>query len=460
MRMVSLTRIGFIIPAISAALLALAFSGWPLLAWIALIPIFVWLKQQDRLIDMALGGLAWGAVLHGITCFWLFSLYPLTWMGLSLVQSAAVAGGAWLLLVTMGSFLGALLFTGMGYLLKRGWWAVLIPMFWVLLFRLYEANPFWIPWPLLAYSQHDVPLLRQLAGVTGTAESITAILVAYSLAWAYCNRRWQALSLLLPLGMILVPGPTPMALPRPIAVYQGNLDIGQIRSADAAVLASQIGYLNPLTQTAFQPGTLLVLPEEGIVPGWVDEAHPTSNPAMAQLQHLAKRQKISILTGLSSQTPNGRYNTLAAISGNTVQYYHKRHLVPFGEAVPVLPAASVSALLESLGAPYQFLFKAGDANQVLSQPLRMGGLVCFDLIYADLAPQDVQLLVNSSNLGWFHNNKQMAEHFLAIGQLRAAENKTPLVIAANTGISAVIDANGRVLARTSVGQRAHLAPPY
>jgi apolipoprotein N-acyltransferase len=62
--------------------------------------------------------------------------------------------------------------------------------------------------------------------------------------------------------------------------------------------------------------------------------------------------------------------------------------------------------------------------------------------------QGADLLINSSNLGWFHQNPLLEAQFLAIGQLRAAETHLPLVISSNTGISAIISNQGELLQQT------------
>jgi apolipoprotein N-acyltransferase len=96
-------------------------------------------------------------------------------------------------------------------------------------------------------------------------------------------------------------------------------------------------------------------------------------------------------------------------------------------------------------------------------PARLGGLICFELIYPELAARHRErgatLLVNSSNLGWFHGNRLLWRQFLAIGQIRAAENRMPLVISANTGVSALISSRGRILQQSASDERGVLLMP-
>ena len=191
---------------------------------------------------------------------------------------------------------------------------VIVPMLWVIGWQVYEFNPFWIPWAVFSYTQHDVWLMRWLAGLSGSGELVTLLILFYNLFWALWGFPHKKLAIkeltliaILPVLLIfsqLVPAPSQSstAFPLPIHVVQGNLDIGHIRSETQAVDSARKAYLKPLSGQRYKPGTLLVLPEEGSLPGWVDERHPLDNPQMAAWMTLARQKRIHILTGLSSQT--------------------------------------------------------------------------------------------------------------------------------------------------------------
>ena len=67
-------------------------------------------------------------------------------------------------------------------------------------------------------------------------------------------------------------------------------------------------------------------------------------------------------------------------------------------------------------------------------------------------------MINSSNLGWFHGNRQLDMQFIAIAQLRAAETGLPIVVASNTGTSVLLSPKGYILAHTRLGEAAILTP--
>jgi apolipoprotein N-acyltransferase len=141
-----------------------------------------------------------------------------------------------------------------------------------------------------------------------------------------------------------------------------------------------------------------------------------------------------------------------------VQFYHKRKLVPFGEFTPYGMGVPLQKLLEQWQVDYNAPFASGThANLLHVGKVAVGSLVCFELVDANpltggfaggYKRHGAKLLLNASNLGWFHQNWLMEAQFLAIGRLRAAENRLPLVIASNTGISAIISPDGQIITKT------------
>lgn len=153
------------------------------------------------------------------------------------------------------------------------------------------------------------------------------------------------------------------------------------------------------------------------------------------------------------------FNSLAVIdpTGEPVATYDKHHLVPFGEYVPWLsPLADTpgwewlttftgSALLGYTPGPGPALLDLGPAGRALP-------LICYEAVFARHLrgtdrPDWVMQLTNDA---WFGQHSGPFQH-LALARLRAVEQGLPLVRAANTGVSAVIDARGRVVAALGLG---------
>jgi len=139
--------------------------------------------------------------------------------------------------------------------------------------------------------------------------------------------------------------------------------------------------------------------------------------------------------------------------GAVLALYDKVHLVPFGEFLPF------QRLLENLG--FNQLTKvtggliAGEARQPMATPRAPPALplLCYEVIFPDelgIREKRPGWMINLTNDGWFGNSSGPYQHF-AQARLRAIEQGLPLVRAANTGISAVIDPVGRVVASLALG---------
>jgi apolipoprotein N-acyltransferase len=479
-----------------AGLAAPGFDLWPL-AWIAWIPIFFWLPATRTVSSAFWRGLTVGAGYHAVYLCWYWGLHPLTWIGFTPEQSLAVSGGAWLLAFGWGA-----LFTGLTLAAAR-WISphlnavgriLVFPLLWWAGFQLFRHTDFGVPWALLEYTQVRLPAIRLLAaglsqcplGSWGGGGSWVAVLIiAHNVVWAEWFRQhpqgrllsmatWIPATLgiaLLLIGLTSVRDTTQptQTRPVPITLVQGNLPIDVIRSADRSRSAAVSAYWQVLQQLPIEPGSLIILPEEGAMPDTLALDAPENSPSYRALATLAAQHQSPILAGTISQSdlPPRRplYNTLILIppqESQLPQLYHKRRLVPFGETTPYVDAQWLTATLQQLGVDYSTPFQPGEIHSVLSvqnQRLRIGGLVCFELIYPELAreyqEQGANMLVNVSNLGWFHGNRWLEQQFLAIGQMRAAETGLPLAISTNTGVSALIDGSGRFL-QVSESQRAQI----
>ncbi len=465
------------------ALGAPGFGLW-MLPWLALIPLLLWVDRQTDLKTIFWGGLLWGFGYHGLFCLWFFDLHPLTWLGFDEISSRLVTLAGWLLIAVEGGLLGGGLMLGYRKL-TQGWQRlVLFPILWVFAFSMLNWTPLALPWALLEYTQAPLWPMRWLAGII-SGSGLTLLLVFHNVFWAqWLSTRgaWQpgkamvsALPALLAPGLVgllalwpfpVKPGPWPM----PVAVIQANLPIEIIRSASLNREIIGPDYLDPPRKVDFPPGTLLVYPEEGVVSGWVPMETPLENPIMAQLQQLSDNKQLLIAVGVSAvDAKERRYNAIALLQPKreslqeaSVQFYRKRRLVPFGEYTPYGLNAPLTQLLNALKIDYSTPYQSGDTAPLLDVgATKVGGLVCFELI--DSAPlfggfarqyghQGAQLLINTSNMGWFHQNPLLEAQFLAIGQIRAAETGLPLVMSSNTGISAILSSHGDILIQTRPDQ--------
>lgn len=157
--------------------------------------------------------------------------------------------------------------------------------------------------------------------------------------------------------------------------------------------------------------------------------------------------------------------------GRLAAAYDKIHLVPFGEYLPL------QATLEAIGLEQLSRLRGGFQAGPSPRPLLrlpglppLGPLVCYEAIFPAAVVQGAQrpaALLNITNDGWFGDTTGPRQH-LHQARVRAVEEGLPLIRAANNGISAVIDAQGRVLARLDLDRAGvidaalppALAPPF
>jgi apolipoprotein N-acyltransferase len=162
----------------------------------------------------------------------------------------------------------------------------------------------------------------------------------------------------------------------------------------------------------------------------------------------AKKHNGDILIGVPENMQNGDYyNSVISFGTSPVQRYSKSHLVPFGEYIPL--RSVLGGIVAVLAIPLQD-FARGAQTQ---QPLAVAGQrVAVDVCYEDAFGEEIirqlpqaTLLVNVSNVAWFGRSIAPRQH-LQISQARALETGRYMLRATNTGITAVIDARGRVVA--------------
>lgn len=343
----------------------------------------------------------------------------------------------------------------------RGGWLAL-PALWLLS----ECARGWVltgfPWLSLGYAVSDSLLARwaPVVGVHGISAllvlSACALLRLFDRAVATPQRAGYAVIALLPLCAAWVL-PAASSWTRPsgasmsVAIVQGN--VPQDEKWVAELIRPAIERYLRMTETVM--GTELIVWPEVALAGSYERLNA---PVLAPLAARAQVAGSTVLAGLiiGKEQGRGHYNGLQALGVGHGRYY-KRHLVPFGEYFPIPDA--LRPLMDLIGTPYDDLLSGpSEQSPIQVGNNRLGLSICFEDVFGremrhGVPEQDV--LVNLTNDAWFEGSVAPQQH-LQIARLRALELGRGLLRAANTGISAIIDADGRVVDQLDWGQTAVL----
>jgi apolipoprotein N-acyltransferase len=236
----------------------------------------------------------------------------------------------------------------------------------------------------------------------------------------------------------------PVGVPLKVALIQGNIDQGI--KWDPGFMEETLSIYERLSRRATAAGVDLVVWPESAAPFFFQEPGLPSDRIIA----LAREIHAPLIFGSPAFDDNAlrrRYFNsafLVSSSGEVLGRSDKIHLVPFGEYVPLAKMLPfVHKLVEGVGD-----FSSGDSIATLDIGKgKVGVLVCFEGIFPELSRGYVsagaQLLINITNDGWYGRSSAPYQH-LSMSVFRAVENGVPLVRAANTGISAIIDGKGHV----------------
>jgi len=323
--------------------------------------------------------------------------------------------------------------------------ALVMPALWTLAEWLRATLFTGFPWLSLGTAAIDTPLagFAPLGGVYAVS-FVTA--AAAGLLWcvALGQARWAAAAAFAVLGVAgaglrSVEWTVPAGAPLEVSLVQGN--VPQDLKFDPARYARTLETHARLAEAS--RARLIVLPETAM-PRMLDSVDPAY---LERLDAAAKRNGGDLLLGAPTRAASGAYyNSVVSFGVSPRQLYHKVHLVPFGEFVP----PGFGWIVRVLSVPLAD-FSRGAAVQ---RPLQVAGQrvaanVCYEDAYGnELIRQlpEATLLVNVSNVAWFGDSLAPAQH-LQIARARALETGRMHLTATNTGITAVVGRDGRVLAQ-------------
>ncbi|TNF76058.1 MAG: apolipoprotein N-acyltransferase [Acidobacteria bacterium] len=420
--------------------------------WMALVPLFLLLGAGRR-------QAVWLAYVHGVA-FWLTSM---SWIAPTMETYGQLP--SWLAVVMwilLGLYLGT--FTGVfGWLgeplWRRGGWPALagLPALWVAVEWLrahYLMNGF--PWNLAAYAWTEMPGALPLAAWSGAyGVSFVLAIANVAIALMLVHRHWRTgvvsllgcFLLLAAAGRFGTDAHEPRVPGLPVRLLQPN--ITNLVTWDEELVRQNYSRVLEMSRKACDlPGALVVWPESA--------AWPFSYDRDARLREDLETLVAAgcpILFNSTTEKEGFFYNSVLLLGPKGLAgRYHKRHLVPFGEYVPMgrwVPF--LDKLARNAGN-----FRPG--RELLLLPWRqelLGAAVCFEVVFpfevADAVQQGATLLVTVTNDAWYGDTAAPWQHYRA-ARFRAAESRRYLMRAAITGVSALIAPDGSVVSELGVGE--------
>jgi apolipoprotein N-acyltransferase len=480
-----------------------SFGLWAL-AWFGLVPLMVLVRGARTKFEAIFVGWAFGTGYHLVGLSWYLGLYPLHWLGLEDLFGIQLAAVVWLI----ESLHEALLFAAFAWLIyclpmragfvpaiKRPYFPYILslPLIWVFIQWVIGNSEFFLALPVneLAYSQYTNLSFLQISKYGGAQlldfiivlanTAIAALLLDFSnLARSYGNRIDQfsarigptidgaivaiALNALFFLGGAQLQDIEEAAridneqnpklqLPNvPIAIVQPSISVEEerLKTTSPAEISKRVADLST------GHGAAMIFYSEGLL----TDPQLNNGLLMDRLRQLSGQEKKEIIVGSVENFENHRVNTARLITFQPTKelVYIKQRLVPFGEFAPLGSfGQDISSKIERHAKSPSEKFLPGNKAHLLQTLFgKIGASIGLEVIYPHLISSEVRqganLLVNISNLGWFHASS-LTKELIAAGAIRAVENGRYLVIASNTGISAVIDPGGVVKSQSLAGKR-------
>jgi apolipoprotein N-acyltransferase len=407
---------------------------------------------------------AWLGFLYGLAFF----VPLLHWTGVY------VGAGPWLILAGGEAAFCA----GLGAVLARVQRLPAAPVWiaaaWVLEEALRDRMPFGgFPWGRWAFSQSDSPL-REFAALAGaplvtfaaafaggaifTAVRALAATSAPAAAKARVVAAGTAAVAAVPLSGLLVGAVvSPDESSGPglrVAVVQGSVPDRGLAFEDRARQVLDDHVRQTMRLAAQVRAGRVPQPDLVLWPENSSDVDPLRDPtAAAQISTATRTIGAPVLVGAILQGPGPHHRRNAGIlwspSTGPGAMYIKRHPVPFGEYMPL---RSIAEAVSSAAKLVTQDMVAGSGNGLLrGGPVPVGDVICFEVAYDDLVRSSVaagaQLLVVQTNNATFGHTSETYQQ-LAMSRLRAVETGRTVVQAATTGVSAIINADGDIVAQS------------
>ena len=316
------------------------------------------------------------------------------------------------------------------------------------------------PWNPIGFAVMPVPLFMQSVAVVGVVGMNVLAVFVFAVPALLADRRnlrlGAALAALLVaahagFGYYRLSRPTvPTDKTINVRIVQPNIDLSE--KWDGRVRDRIFATMLELSREAPKPGAkkpeLIVWPETSVP--FLFTERPDALVALGEVLDEGQMLMAGVVReeGGSGSDPL-YYNSVVSINdkGEIVDALDKVHLVPFGEYIPFADLAARVGLTQLVAGPMNFVAGANRHPLALPGGLKATAFICYEIIFPGMVAVDAassQIIVNVTNDAWFGDTPGPYQHFRQ-SQIRAVENGLPVLRAANTGISGIIDPSGRVV---------------
>ena len=473
-----------VVASFSSVLIALGAppGGWLLGHWIGFVPLLVLVRRP--------GVTPWQAAVMGLVGGMGIGLVGFPWIAELLTRFAGVPGAVGVLGCVLFAFWMAIPYSLWALGLRLGPFVGAGSYVWpvVLFVALQWGWPTLFPYtPLIGFAES--PAWMQLAEWGGVS-LLEAVVVAWGVAAARALTRPTLRAAGWDLGFVL--------LVPPLMLAYGTARMRALDAAAEGAPSLRVGIVQPnipvrdmtpsqrlvrlressarLSEAGAQ---LIVWPEAGSFPYRV--SRPFVHDRVLGEPRPMRAPPGAPRLGAGSRTPGARYGYnsayLLSAGGAVLGRYDKVNRVPFGEAVPVVDPDWLTdridgiAHLEAGAGPARFVLPGETPGSGPGHPqglASLGPLICYEDIIPEFARRvagqqgGIELFVNLTVDAWYGDTAEPWEH-LALAQFRSVEHRIPLVRSTSTGVSAVVDYNGRRVAhiplRPVEADTAHRYPP-
>ncbi len=367
-----------------------------------------------------------------------------------------------LLSVYLGSYTAVFGCLGARLWRRAGWIALAgLPALWVALETIRARLLSGFPWNLAGYAAAETPgalAASSWVGVYGLSFLLVLSNVAVALVVARRGLRYPLTAILIVAAIL---AGSAIAAPEPAATQSSDPAV-RLLQPNSEVLAVWDGerarqsyrrLLEQSTEACDTGPALLIWPESASWP-FSYERDPRLRRDLLELVN----RGCPVIVNSAARRGEEVYNSVYLVAGpGDAPRYDKRHLVPFGEYVPWwsrLPFVGTVARMAgnfTPGAEDQLLEWGGE---------RLAMAICFEVIFPEETARRVAAgataLVTVTNDGWYGDSTAPWQHF-RMARFRAAENRRPLLRAALTGISGVVESDGSIRRTLGIGERGTLA---